>query len=162
MASTFEAFLLSQNAFLTNVPMAQLVQVTTGTALTTNAWGSIGFDSSTIDNYNGHSNSTNNSRYTIQVAGKYQVAGVVAHGTSSTGDRGAKVIKNGAVIQGAYSLVGSASTTHGVSVPVAPFVVQCIVGDYLELQGYQNSGGSLTTTIGTDQACSFLIRWVGY
>lgn len=160
MASTFESLLLAQTSFSMNRPIAVMMQVTTTTSLTSGTWTSIGMDSSTIDNYNGHSNSTNNSRYTVQVAGKYVVSGTVAFATNATGDRGAKITKNGAVVQGPYALTSSASTTHGISVATAGFIIACNVGDYLELQGYQNSGGALATQISTDQDSFFSVYWI--
>jgi len=140
--------------FLLNPPAATLVQVAALTSLTSGTWGAIGFDSSTFDNYGGHSNSTNNSRYTIQAAGKYLVGGAVAFTGTSTNARGAKVMKNGAVIQGPYSL-HAATTTRSMSESSAGFIVPCSVGDYLELAGFQDTGGSLNTLISSDQA-SFL------
>lgn len=160
MASTFETLLLAQGSFLSNPPIAVLVQSSATTTVPTNAWTSIGFDSSTIDNYGGHSNVTSNSRYTIQVPGKYLVSGTVAFALNTSGDRGAKIVKNGSTIQGPYSLVGSASTAHGVSISTAGFIVACSASDYLELQGYQNTGGNLATQIGVDQDSFLSVLWV--
>lgn len=142
--------------FLLSPPAATLVQVTTVTALGTGSWTAVGFDSSTFDSYGGHSNSTNNSRYTIQAAGKYLVGGAVAFTGSSTNARGAKVMKNGAVIQGPYSL-HAATTTRAMSESSAGFIAPCSVGDYLELAGFQDTGGSLNTTITSDQASFFTV-----
>lgn len=142
--------------FLLNPPSATLVQVTTATTLTTATWGAIGYDSSTFDNYGGHSNSTNNSRYTIQATGKYLVGGAAAFSANATGNRGAKVMKNGAVIQGPYTL-GPTSSTRAMSASSSGFIVPCSTGDYLELAGFQDSGGNLATTITTDQSSFFTV-----
>lgn len=145
--------------YLSNPPAATLVQVSAATTLSSAVWGTIGFDSNTFDNYGGHSNVTNNSRYTIQQAGKYLIAGTTAITTNSTGDRGARIMKNGTAVQGPYSLVPTA-TTHAASVATAGFILTCAVGDYLELAGYQNSGGNLTTSISTDQTSSLTVIWL--
>lgn len=142
--------------FLLNPPAATLVQVTTATTLGTGAWTAIGMDSSTFDNYGGHSNTVNNSRYTIQAAGKYLVSGAVAYTGNGTNSRGAKVEKNGAVVQGPYTL-GAAGTTRAMSASLSTFIVPCVVGDYLELYGFQDSGGNLSTTITTDQSSFFTV-----
>lgn len=147
--------------FLLNPPAATLVQITTTTSLTSGTWTSIGMDSSTFDNYGGHSNSSNNSRYTVQAAGKYLVGGSVAIANNGTGSRAAKVMKNGAVLQGPYSLVPPAAT-RPTSVTVAGFIVPCVVGDYLELAGFQDSGSTLSTVITTDQSTFFTVRLVSY
>lgn len=142
--------------FLLNPPAATLVQITTATVLGTGAWTAIGMDSSTFDNYGGHSNTTNNSRYTIQAAGKYLVSGAVAYVGNGTGSRGTKAEKNGAVVQGPYSL-HTATTTRAMSESTSGFIIPCVVGDYLELYGFQDTGGNLSTTITTDQASFFTI-----
>jgi hypothetical protein len=35
-----------------------------------------------------------------------------------------------------------------------------VVGDYIEVNGYQNSGGALNTSPGTDVACSLSVQWI--
>jgi hypothetical protein len=145
--------------FLLNPPAATLVQVTATTTLATGAWTAIGFDSSTFDGYGGHSNSTNNSRYTIQAAGKYLVGGAVAYAANSSGNRAAKVMKNGAVIQGPYTL-GPTSPSRAISASSSGFVVPCQVGDYLEIAGFQDTGGNIATTITADQTSFFTIVFV--
>lgn len=140
--------------FLLNPPAATLVQITTVTTLTTATWTVIGMDSSTFDNYGGHSNSVNPSRYTVQVAGKYLVGGTDAFTTNATGSRGVSIWKNGAFIQGPYAL-GPSTGAHAMSAGIAGFIIPCAVGDYLELAAFQDSGGNLATTITSSQT-SFL------
>ena len=142
--------------FLLNPPAATLVQVTTTTSLTTGTWTSVGMDSSTFDNYGGHSNTTNNSRYTCQAAGKYQVSGTPAISTNGTNSRAAKILKNGAVVQGPYSMVG-ASPNRPTSVTTGGFIIPLVVGDYVELAAFQDSGSTLTTSIATDQSSFFTV-----
>jgi len=145
--------------YLSNPPAATLVQTSATTSLTSGTWGAIGFDSSTFDNYGMHSNVTNTSRATIQQAGKYLIAGTVAFAFNASGDRGAKIMKNGAVVQGPYSL-SPTSSGHTPSVATAGFILPCAVGDYLELAGYQNSGGALNTLISVDQSSSLTVIWL--
>lgn len=145
--------------FLLSPPSATLVQITATTSLTSGAWTPIGMDSSTFDNYGGHSNSTNNSRYTVQAAGKYLVGGALSIANNSSGSRAAKIMKNGAVVQGPYTL-GPPSSARPTSVPTAGFIIPCAVGDYLELAGFQDSGGSLSTVITSDQSSFFTVLFV--
>jgi len=145
--------------YLSNPPAATLVQTSAATSLANSTWTPISFDSSTFDNYGGHSNVTNTSRYTIAQAGKYLITGNVAFAFNAGGDRAAKIMKNGAVLQGPYSLVG-ASGGHPTSVPTAGFILPCAIGDYLELAGYQNSGGSLNTLISVDQSSYLTAIWL--
>lgn len=141
--------------FLLNPPAATLVQIATA-SLTTATWTAIGFDSSTFDNYGGHSNSVNNSRYTVQAAGKYLVSGAAAFAANNTGTRGAKVEKNGSVVPGPYTL-GPTASGRAMSASMSSFIIPCSVGDYLELFGFQDSGGGLSTTSTIDQASFFTI-----
>lgn len=62
--------------FLLNVPFGVFYQVSGSQSLGTGGTA-ITLDSTQVDTYSGHSNSTNNSRYTFQAPGWYEVEGVV-------------------------------------------------------------------------------------
>jgi hypothetical protein len=135
--------------FLTGKPNAVLPQGSAVTALANNGWTFCGLDTTTFDNYGGHSNTTNNSRYTAQVAGKYLVAGSVSFASNATGVRGARVAKNGTAYQGSGTLVPPNAALPTV-VATAAVIVPLAVGDFVELHGFQSSGGALNTIIGAD------------
>lgn len=149
MASTFEALLLSQVNFLLNPPQALVIQATLQ-SIPNGALTPITFDSSVTDGYGGHSNVTNNSRYTAQVAGWYNILGVVAFSANNTGTRTAEVFKNGAGF--AYSQDWFANNGANAAVAITFVKVQLAVGDYVELNGYQTSGGALNTLVGGPQS----------
>jgi hypothetical protein len=141
--------------FSTNVPMFYGYQ-SAAQSLTNNAAAAITLDSSTIDTYAGHSNSSNNSRYVAQIPGWYLVSGTVVFGPNATAGRGATIYKNGTEVLGAAGF--SAGTT-----PFASATGMCLVylngtGDYVELWGYQIS----TTTLATSAShlSSMLCLWV--
>ena len=146
--------------FLTNPPMATLVQAT-ATASTSGIWIALGMDTTTTDTYGGHSNTTNNSRYTAQVAGWYEVSGTVAWPINSAGARGVRIQKNGATIPtGAAAFTG---TTNGdvYAIATPAYQVQLNVGDYVEIWGFQSSGGALSTNVAAaDVRSSMNVRWV--
>lgn len=157
MASTFEALLLSQVNLLLNPPQFSIYQNNAQT-FTTSVFAAVTFDSSLVDSYSGHSTSVNTSRYTAQVAGTYLIAGATGWVSSATGGRGGSFYKNGGVPTGATSIVGASG---GGSVTVAPLtatLVQLAVGDYVELWGFQSSGGNLATN-GGGQFCSYMYGW---
>lgn len=152
MASSIEVLNLAQLAFYNNKPTATLFQNaawSTPNNVSGPPYNTVPFQTSSEDNWSGHSNVTNNTRYTVQVAGTYRVSGVITWTSNATGTRAADLQKNGARISSnvsGASFVQSAAGFITVQVPASNVV--CAVGDYLELGGFQNSGGSLNTVPG--------------
>lgn len=146
--------------FLANPPMATLYQ-TAATASVNAVWIALGMDTTTVDTYGGHSNTTNNSRYTAIVAGTYEICGTVAWPANSVGARGVRIMKNGStVITGAATFTGTTNgDVYAIATPTYQVAMQ--VGDYLEVWGFQSSGGALSTSVAAaDIRSSMNIRWV--
>jgi hypothetical protein len=103
----------------------------------------LALDSEVSDNDAIHDTVTNNSRLTCRTAGVYSISGRVGYVANTTGLRGAKVLKNGTtfvsnmVFQAAPAPDGTYVETHTI--------VELAVGDYVELQAWQKSGGALNT-----------------
>lgn len=144
--------------FLVNVPAAYVTQTATQT-LTSSTWTALSYDVTVFDSYGGHSNSTNNTRYTAQVAGWYMVFGCSSFVANATGQRGAAVSKNGTRVQGASGFIQTTSALPP-SPPSPPTIVFLSVGDYVEIQGYQNSGGNLSTNSSSDLDSSMTVVWL--
>lgn len=111
-------------------------------------WAAITMTGETIDSLNGHSTSTNPSRYTPSTAGYYEVEGQVAFAASTAGDRGAQIRKNGATIDGAHYGAQRAMAGVGSFSGIARCGAVVFLNgttDYIELYGYQDSGGNLNT-----------------
>lgn len=123
---------------------------TTTTAIT--------FDTNVIDTYNGHSTTTNTSRYVCQQAGYYTVAGAICYAASSTGMRGAHASVNGSALQGCAAQVAGGAT-YFTTVALPPRDVFLNLNDYVELYGWQSSGGNLSTATASDQASMMWIRY---
>lgn len=136
--------------------------------LTTGAWAAITLDAEVFDIVQAgdtlsHDNATNNSRIFIRTSGKYEVSGQVQIASSAGGLRAAQVRLNAAgnvasgslVTQNQQSPVSGGST----SVAVGPYVQPFTAGDYIEIFGFQSSGGTVATVIG--QGTTFLrMKWV--
>jgi hypothetical protein len=140
-------------SFLENVPIFDGSQATPQ-SIPNNAFTSVNIDTTVIDTYNGHSNVTNNSRYTAQVAGWYLPTAGATWATNPTGNRDYAFAKNGTAI-GATS---AAYPTVASGVPAgAPNsrMVFLNIGDYVEFQVLQSSGGALSLS-----AAFFDILWV--
>ena len=115
-------------------------------AFSTEPFTPITFENEDYDTHNGHSTSTNPSRFVVPVgwAGLYQVTSTVifnAGGTSQT-RRIAAHARNGARVR--MGQVGSVSNNPDVSLNITSFVV-CAENDYLETTCFQDSGAAINT-----------------
>lgn len=146
----------ASNAFLTGVPMAEVFQTISQT-LSSVTWTPISQDSTFLDTDGQHSNSVNNSRFTCQVAGFYTASGAVGFNSGGS-SRGAAIYKNGTALSLASGAVTAASNTTHVAT-AGDVLVQLAVGDYVELYGWQNSGGNLVTAVGTQFDSYLYVRW---
>jgi hypothetical protein len=131
----------------------------TAQSIANNTWTSVTIDTEEYDSDNGHSTSTNTSRYTVQVAGTYLITGSTGLVANATANRGVRLTVSGAAIHGSFvkSATADASGSSGL-VTVATAV--CSVGDYIECQIVQNSGVALNTNPSGDVACSLSALWI--
>ncbi|MEV6580283.1 hypothetical protein AB0M92_19195 [Streptomyces sp. NPDC051582] len=141
--------------FLANKPLFIGIQ-TVVQSVANGTWQVLTFDTETIDTYGGHSTVSNTSRYTCQLAGWYRIAGRAAFAVNGTGSRGCRVHLNANYIQGAATLTG-AGTLMGI--PEVTHTLYLNVGDYVELAGGQNSGGSLSTAYVNEGASMMYVIW---
>jgi len=124
-----------------------VVRHSTTQSLTTEAWTSLTFDTEDVDVGALHSTVTNPSRLTIPTAadGFYLLVGYVNFAVSTTGVRAARILVNGSnVIGSAPSIPGLNSSGFGGGLNCVAFA-SLTAGMYVELQGWQNSGGALNT-----------------
>ena len=144
--------------YVLNRPLLRINQNTLQ-GLTSGTWTSISMDATTVDSYGMHSNSSNNSRATAINAGWYWPSGAVAFAASATGTRGARFAVNGTAVPGtAQFLPPTASGSLAVAAVSIPLFLNA--GDYVEIQGVQNSGGSLNTLIASDLDSTLGLIWV--
>lgn len=115
--------------------------------------------SNIVDTDGGHSTSVNNTRYTCQVAGWYYVKGSTSWTTVGVQSRiDAVIAKNNGPINGSHeALVKPNADFSGI---FAEVFVYLKVGDYVELWGMQNTGGSLNTTIAGDLRPQLTVLWI--
>jgi hypothetical protein len=145
---------------LSDPPRAQLRQ-TVAQAIGSGAFTALTFDSEDYDNRNGHSTSSNTSRYTCQVAGWYRLTGKIAFAGNTTGRRASKWQKNGSDIS-ASQVAAIATSASDVEHPAATIEVLLAVNDYVELLAFQESGGSLNTFVGAAAQQPFMsVRRIG-
>jgi len=144
-------------------PRAQLLQTVVQT-LTTAVAAPITFTTEIIDtDYlggSGHDNVTNPSRYTANFPGLYLLGGGAAFAANATGRRACWWQVNGIAVNG--SSVAGPAAIGGLETVVSAREIEVFlnVGDYVELMGYQESGGNLNTFSSTFNASSMSVLWV--
>lgn len=144
-------------AFLLAKPIAHLRQTSIQT-LTTSTWTAITWQTEDVDSVSGHSGSA--STYTCQRAGWYRLSGGVSFAANAVGIRDARWVKNGTVVNGSEAdvtpLAGS-STTH---LTARSILVLLAVGNTVELEAFQSSGGNLSTASSGSGMSSMSVEWV--
>lgn len=144
--------------FLTGSPIFVGYQ-SAAQSIPNNAFTSVGLDTTAIDNYGGHSNTVNNSRYTAQIAGWYETIGQTSFASNATGNRASDITVNGgAPLPRPESEFGTDTNASSATIFQIAAPVFLNVGDFLELQALQSSGGALNTT--TFSPCFLYARWV--
>ncbi len=114
-------------------------------------WTAISFDLEDIDDdpdgIGGHSTTTNTTRYTARYPGWYRCGGATGWSSNATGARGARWAVNGSTVAASEIIL---PTVSGISciVPARNVEVYLATNDYVELLGYQGSGGALATNVG--------------
>lgn len=125
-----------------------VVRLSSAQATTNDAGTIINFDTEVFDTDGYHSTSSNTSRLTVPTgkAGKFVVGCSAVFANNGTGYRNISFRKNGSSYFNNISAqnVGS-SGNAGVMVTM---VYDMAVGDYFEIDAYQNSGGSLNLLSG--------------
>lgn len=160
MADTLSVLTFANSQFLMNKPCFFGYQ-NTAQSLANTTWVSLNIDVGVDDNWSGHSNITNNSRYTCQIAGTYWVSGCYAPVGNATGFRAARIAKNGSPVLGSGVYL---PPNNGVEEGVATTrcSVTLAVNDYVEVQGWQSSGGTLNTVLDVDLRCSLSVDFAHF
>lgn len=147
--------------FFVAEPVFEILQSTGQSLATSSAFIAITFDASVFDPDGGHSNVTNNSRYTAKTPGWFYLTGAVSFAANATGSRGTQWAKNGSAIlqSGALDFAGTAGTTI-TKVAKSQIVQFNGSTDYVELQGFQSSGGALNTSAVAQDGSVMVGKWV--
>jgi hypothetical protein len=158
-AALARAGIFNTGTYLLNPPVCVVTQTTTQ-SVNSSAWTTLTMNTSQVDSYGGHSNTTNSSRYTAQVAGLYAVCGVAVWATNTTGVRGTRLHLNGSVVRGSAQMTSPCSGA-GTALATPVFTLRLAGGDYVEVAGWQSSGGTLSTLVASDVAPALWVCWDG-
>lgn len=144
--------------FYTAPPMFRGLQ-SSPAALGSATWYPMGLQSTTVDTDGGHSNVTNNTRYTCQVAGWYWVHGFSAWANvGSQADLFTAIAVNGTIVLGTGQALQKPGTDLGAA--SASGLVQLQVNDYVETWGRQDTGSVVNTWVGPDLCSCMGLVWV--
>lgn len=164
-SSEMNSYVRDPIRFLLNPPLARL-RATATQSVANLTWTSVLFGAEDCDQANGaagdqHSTSVNTSRFTCAWPGRYLVSGGVAFAGNTTGRRGTRVAINGALVEASGTIVIATSASL-VIIPVRGTLVYLTVGDYVEIQALQESGGALNVSAaaGNEANSSMDILWV--
>jgi hypothetical protein len=138
-----------------------LSRVSTGVSIGSGAWTAVGFDAEDWDAGGYHDNVTNNTRVTIPtgLGGKYLLTASVQFAGNATGLRDVRFFKNGTATVGGLDQ-RAANSTNTVNFIVSA-VVNLVAGDYVELQAFQSSGGSLSIDYAAGYSPVFTATFLG-
>lgn len=144
--------------FLKAAKRFRIYRGSTDQSLPNNTLTAIQFNAEEADPWDGHSNSSNASRWTCPaaLAGVWRIYGQVEFDASATGARRLELHKNGtaAIVKPTFV------ATSGVSVASIRGTVSLVAGDYVELKALQSSGGALDADLGA--SLTFLEgEWLG-
>lgn len=132
---------------------------TTAQSLADGTWTSLTIDTEVYDSDNGHSTSSNTSRYVVQAPGTYLISGGCGFAGNNTGNRAVRLTVNGVSIAGSFVKTPTANSSNTTGLVTVGHAV-CLAGDYVEVQGWQSSGAALNTTALGDVTSSLAMHWI--
>lgn len=144
--------------FLISVPIFEGRQTVAQSIPNVGTGASILMDTEDVDNDGGHSTITNTSRYTAQTAGRWQASGSVSYASNATGTRESNLLVNGTLTYSSKYNAVNGDTSRFPTRTVTHFLN---AGDFMEVAGWQNTGGALNTAVTLYEQATFSMRWVG-
>lgn len=136
------------NFWLTVKPALETIQASPQ-AIGTSTWTSVTFDTDVYDNDGMHSTVTNPSRATAVTAGRYLFLASLDFALNASGLRAVKFLVNGTT---SYAKDGQLVAPTSTDVALFTGMMTYLsAADYVELQCWQSSGGSLNTGSGDGQ-----------
>lgn len=149
---------LAKLALYDSPPTAILTVTTVQAAFTSGTFTAVQFDTTVSDTWSGHSNVTNNSRYTAPMSGTYWVRAATRWANNVTGNRSLGFRVSGTNIAYAQTQEPAATGTDTTLIECTS-ILPVTAGQYIEVFAAQDSGGSLSlSAAGT----SFQVAWLHF
>lgn len=134
------------------------VKSTVSLSIPTGVNTAIAFNSEKYDTSNIHNDSTNNTRLTVPETGIYLMIGSVGYAGNATGRRELSIRVSGITTISDVAIVNLNTTSPLLSVSA---MYSLVLGDYVELMTFQDSGGALLINTLNDYSPHFEIVRVG-
>ena len=149
--------------FLISPPRVKVYK-TASQSIATYSWACLTWNAEAFDSDTMHDNATANSRITFTTAGTYQITYNAFWANNATGLRNHTIEKNGNTTQGngtpivePFAISPVAASHSGASISV---MASFAAGDWIQAFAWQNSGGALNLSGGSESHASFSARWV--
>jgi hypothetical protein len=143
-ASQLNALGQALNFQLFTRPFARYRQSAAGVTFVNAVWATMVYDVTDLDTDSGRTGTGSaTDRYVARTTGWYNVTAILAFTANSAGARYVRLLVNGTTQVGVAAQ--AASPSPGISSPVLTRRIHMNVGDYLQVQGYQDSGANLYT-----------------
>lgn len=145
--------------FLLTPPLCQ-VRNSVAQSYTSGSFAVQLFDTEDVDSSGMHSTVTNTSRMTAVYPGWYRASGSISFTGNATGRRGGRWLVNGVPVNAGAAYNATVSTAASAAeVPFRTLDAFLNVGDYLEIAGFQDSGGNLSTLTPAGDQPSATAKW---
>lgn len=157
-AALLDQFRTNDEWLARNRPHVRCIRSANFTHNSTGNWVAVPFTAESYDVGGLHDNASNTTRITIAAdcEGKFVFRGGGSWFTNGAGRRLFRIRKNGTTVVAQVEL-GISSNESGGIVPTDPIAV--VVGDYLELEAFQSSGGNLDIVFASDYSPTFSAFW---
>jgi hypothetical protein len=128
------------------VPPLAVLRASAAQSVVTATFTALTFDTEDADTEGGHSTSSDTSRYNVPRTGWWDCTGTIVWGASVTGLRIVQWYVNGVPKNQGTTQVPTVTTGGSGTTITAAARLYLVAGDYIELYGYQTSGGNLNAT----------------
>lgn len=143
-AARLNAQIMEDLRFLFQPPTCAVKRSGGTESIANNTATRVSFDAEEYDTDSMHSTVTNNSRVTATTAGKYLITANANWASNTTGRRYLSIAKNNTTTLAQMNSAPVSGTGECGQAIVS--AASLSAGDYVELEVYQNSGGSLDVT----------------
>lgn len=162
IASTWGNAVKAATDYLANPPIC-IVSRSTNQSATTATITPVAFDAEQVDTDTMHSTVTNTTRITFTTAGVYVLTGNVSWASNATGFRGLFIYRAGGAYPIGNRIASEWRTANNgdVTEMTVSRTYKFAAADFVELVGYQTSGGALNMLASGGFASTFSAAWVG-
>lgn len=144
--------------WLLAVAILEIRQTVSQNVVTGTSFVDITFDVEDVDSTGMHSIVSLTNRATAVYPGWYDTGGAACYAANATGQRAVRTSVNATGLNASESVFGAFASVNN-SIPLRGKKAFLNAGDYLTVQTWQNSGGTLATAVATSAQSSMSLSW---